>query len=156
MKRSAAVALLALALAGCATTSPDVVSREGAQRLSSVEDAVVLHVRSITVEGSQTGLGAGSGAVVGGVAGASIGGQREAIAVGALGAVLGGVTGNVVERAATREAALEIVLRLASGERRAVVQAQGRDAFEIGEQVLLVHSAGTTRVTKAVPSGRRG
>ena len=40
-----ATAALAAALAGCATSSPDVISRNDTQRLSTVLDARVLSVR---------------------------------------------------------------------------------------------------------------
>ena len=63
MKRFAAL-ILVLALAGCTTTSPDVVQRNDAQRLSSVVDATVLSVRPVTVEGTQSGLGSVAGGLV--------------------------------------------------------------------------------------------
>ena len=70
-------AALALLAAGCSTTSPDVIKREDAQRLSNVLDGVVLSTRAVTVEGSQSGVGAAAGGVVGGIAGSSVGGRRE-------------------------------------------------------------------------------
>ena len=71
-------------LAACSTTSPDVIQRSDAQRMSQVQDATVLTVRPVVVEGSQSGVGGVSGAVVGGVAGSSVGGSREAVAVGVM------------------------------------------------------------------------
>ncbi|MDQ2779070.1 MAG: hypothetical protein M3Y32_05880, partial [Pseudomonadota bacterium] len=56
------------ALSACATSSPDVVSRNESQRLASVVDAVVLTTRPVTVDGSQSGFGGAAGAVAGGVA----------------------------------------------------------------------------------------
>lgn len=147
-----ALALLtALALAGCTTTSPDVVQRSDAQRMSQVQDAVVLSVRPVTVEGSQSGVGAAAGGVIGGVAGSSVGGYRESVAVGVLGAVVGGVVGNVVERQATREDAVEILVQLRNGDRRAIVQARGSEVINPGDAVILVTTGGKTRVTKAPP-----
>ena len=153
--RFVAVVVSALALAGCSTTSPDVIKPGEAQRLSQVQDAVVLHVRPVVVEGSQSGAGAVTGGVVGGVAGSSVGGRREAAAVGALGAVLGGVLGNAAERYGTRESAVEIVLRMSSGERRAIVQAKGDEVLKPGDAVMLVTTNGKTRVMKAPRSGNR-
>src|SRR5690606_4297599 len=109
MKRSLATLALAAALAACSTTSPDVIQRGDAQRLSQVQDATVLSVRPVTVEGTQSGMGGAAGGVIGGVAGSSVGGHREQIAVGVLGAVAGAVIGNLTERAATRESAVEIL-----------------------------------------------
>jgi outer membrane lipoprotein SlyB len=148
LKRIAAM-LLILALAGCTTTSPDVVQRGDAQRLSSVIDATVLSVRPVTVEGTQSGVGSVAGGVVGGVAGASVGGRREGIIVGVLGAVAGAVAGNALERSTTREDAVEILLQLRNGERRAIVQARGNETLQAGDAVILVTTGGKSRVTKA-------
>jgi outer membrane lipoprotein SlyB len=143
------IAALTLGLAACSTTSPDVVQRGDAQRLSTVQDAVVLNVRPVTVEGSQSGVGGTAGAVAGGVAGASVGGRREAVVVGVLGAVAGAVIGNAAERVGTREQAYEIMVQLRNGERRAIVQAQGAESFAPGDQVVLVSTGATTRVSRA-------
>lgn len=137
-------------VAGCASSSPDVIQRGDAQRLSTVVDAVVLSVRTVTVEGSQSGAGAATGGVVGGLAGYGAGGnQREGQIIGILGAAAGAVAGNVIERSATREEAYEIVVQLKNGDRRAIVQAKGEEVFAAGDAVLLITSAGKVRVTKA-------
>jgi outer membrane lipoprotein SlyB len=148
MKRTL-IALAVAALAACTTTSPDVVQRGDAQRLSQVQDATVLSVRAVTVDGSQSGIGAVTGGVVGGVAGSSVGGRREGAVVGVLGAVVGGVIGNAVERGATKEEAFEILVQLKNGERRAVVQAKGSESLQQGDPVILVTTGGKTRVMRA-------
>lgn len=145
---------LVAALCACSTTSPDVIQRDQAQRLSQVQDAVVLNVRPVTVEGTQSGLGGAAGGVIGGVAGSSVGGRRESIAVGVLGAVAGAVAGNAVERMGTRESAVEVLVQLPSGERRAIVQAVGNETLQPGDKVLMITSGGKTRVTRA-PAGSR-
>jgi outer membrane lipoprotein SlyB len=147
MKKLLILAVTA-ALAACSTTSPDVIQRGDAQRLSQVQDAVVLNVRPVVVDGSQSGIGGAAGAVAGGVAGSSVGGSREQIVVGVLGAVAGAVIGNAAERFGTREQAYEIMVQLRNGERRAIVQAQGTENFQPGDQVVLVSTGGTTRVTR--------
>jgi outer membrane lipoprotein SlyB len=141
----------AFALVGCATSSPDVIPRSEAQRMSQVQDATVLSVRPVVVDGSQSGTGALTGAAVGGLAGSSRSSGREAVAIGIIGAVAGGVIGNTVERTATREDAVEILVQLKNGERRAIVQAKGNETLSPGEPVILVTTAGKTRVTKAPP-----
>lgn len=139
----------AVLLAACSTTSPDVVQRDEAQRLASVQDAVVLNVRTVAVEGQQSGTGAVAGGIVGGVAGASVGGRREQAVVGVIGAVAGAVAGNAIERLSTREEAYEILLQMPNGERRSIVQAKGAEVFEPGDPVILVVNSGKTRVMKA-------
>lgn len=141
--------LMVLALSACSTTSPDVVQRGDAQRLSTVQDATVLSVRAVTVDGTQSGIGSVAGGLVGGVAGSSVGGRREGIVVGVLGAVAGAVAGNAIERAATREDAVEILLQMRNGERRAIVQARGNENLQPGDAVVLIMTGGKARVTRA-------
>jgi outer membrane lipoprotein SlyB len=152
MSRLLGAALIAAStlLAACSTTSPDVIRPGDARRLSTVQDAVVLNVRPVVVEGQQSGTGGVSGAVVGGIAGSSVGGRREAAAIGVIGAVAGAVIGNTIERFGTREEAVEILLQLPTGERRALVQAKGSETFTPGEAVILVSTGGKTRVMKVV------
>ena len=140
---------VAATLSACATSSPDVVSRNEAQRLAQIQDATVLSVRPVVIDGSQSGAGAVTGGVVGGIAGASVGGHREAVAVGVLAAVAGAVVGNAIERAGTREEALEILVQLRNGERRSIVQAKGTETLTPGEPVILVTNSGKTRVMRA-------
>ncbi len=154
MRTPIAAATLALvaALSACTTTSPDVVQRGDAQRLATVQDAVVLSVRSVTVEGNQSGLGGTTGAVVGGVAGSTRSSGKEQAVIGVVGAVAGAVIGNAIERSATREDAVEILLQMKNGERRAIVQAKAGETFNAGDAVVLVTTGGKTRVTRA-PAG---
>jgi len=149
VKQSLSIAFLAAALAACSTTSPDVIQRDQAQRLSQVQDATVISVRPVTVEGSQSGGGAAAGGVIGGVAGSSVGGHREGIAVGILGAVAGAVAGNALERAGTREDAVEVLVQMKNGERRSIVQAKGNETLMAGDPVILVTTGGRTRVSRA-------
>ena len=143
-------------LAACSTTSPDVIQRGDAQRLAQVQDATVLSVRSVVVDGNQSGGGAAAGGVIGGIAGSTVGGRREGAVVGVLGAVVGAVAGNAVERMSTREDAVEILVQLRNGERRAIVQAKATEALNAGDQVILVTTGSKVRVTRApnsLPSG---
>ena len=145
-------AALAALLAACSTTSPDVVQRGDAQRLANVQDATVLSVRAVTVDGSQSGVGGATGAVLGGVAGSTRSSGREQAAITVVGAVAGAVIGNAIERGVTREDAVEILLQLRSGERRAIVQAKAGENFNPGDPVVLVTTGNKTRVTRA-PAG---
>ena len=149
MKKMLIASAIALSLAACSTTSPDVIQRGDAQRMSQVQDATVLSVRPVTVDGSQSGVGGVTGGVVGAVAGSSVGGHREGAVVGVIGAVVGAVVGNAIERNATREEAVEVVVQLRNGERRSVVQAKGNETLYAGDAVVLVTTGGKTRVTRA-------
>jgi outer membrane lipoprotein SlyB len=145
-------AAMAALLAACSTTSPDVVQRGDAQRLANVQDATVLSVRAVTVDGSQSGMGGATGAVLGGVAGSTRSSGREQAAITVVGAVAGAVIGNAIERGVTREDAVEILLQMRNGERRAIVQAKAGESFNPGDPVVLVTTGNKTRVTRA-PAG---
>jgi outer membrane lipoprotein SlyB len=137
-------------LTACASSSPDVVQRGDTQRMAQVEDAVVLSVRSVTVDGSQSGAGAAVGGVVGAIGGyGGSGVQREAQVLGVLAGVAGAAAGNAIERFATKEDAVEILVQLKGGDRRAIVQAKGNETLAPGDAVIIVNTGGKVRVTKA-------
>jgi outer membrane lipoprotein SlyB len=145
-------AFLVATLAACASSNPDVISRNEAQRMSQVQDGTVLTVRSVVVDGSQTGIGAAVGGVVGAVGGyGGSGVHREAQVLGVLASVAGAAAGNAIERMSTREDALEILIQLKSGDRRSVVQAKGAETFVPGDPVIIITTGGKVRVAKAPP-----
>lgn len=146
----AAALIAALFLVACASSSPDVIQRGDAQRLAQVQDGIVLSVRPVVVDGSQTGIGAGVGGVVGAIGGYSGSGvSREAQVLGVLAGVAGAAAGNAIERLSTREEAVEILVQLKGGERRAIVQAKGTEVLVAGDSVILVTTGSKIRVTKA-------
>ena len=72
------------------------------------------------------------------------------LAAGAgIGAVAGAVIGNAIERSATREDALEIIVQLRNGERRAIIQAKGSEKLEAGDAVIIVTTGSKVRVSRA-------
>lgn len=153
MKRTLGLGMLlaaSLALVACASSSPDVIQRGDAQRMAQVQDGVVLSVRTVTVDGSQSGVGATVGGVVGAIGGfGGSGVQREAQVLGVLAGVAGAAAGNVIERMSTREEAVEILVRLKNGEIRAIVQAKAAEVFVPGDPVIIVTTGSKVRVTKA-------
>lgn len=147
---TAAVTGLAVVLGGCATSDPDMISRDNTQTMSQVLDGVVLSVRQVTVDGSQSGVGGAVGGVVGAIGGyAGSGVQRESQVLGLLGAVAGAAAGNAAERLVTKEDAIEILVQIKGGERRAIVQAKGAQSFQSGDAVIIVTTGNKVRVTKA-------
>ena len=146
-------AVLVASLTGCATYHPDVIHPYEAQRMSYLSDATVLSVRPVTIDGMQTGVGASVGAIAGGVAAANAASYHNAGWAGLLGAVVGGVFGNAVERSATTQNGVELLLQMRNGERRSIVQANGNEGWMVGEPVVLVTTGGRTRVTRAPQVG---
>ena len=138
-------------LAACQTANPDVVSRYDAQRMSSVQDATVLSIRPVTLQGSDTGVGTVGGAVIGGIAGSNVGGPRTGGIVGIVGAIAGGLIGNAVERDATQQQAVEILVQLKNGDRRSVIQGVGSETFAVGDPVIMITTGSRTRVMRAPP-----
>ena len=147
MKTSILAVALAAALAGCIThESANVYSKHEAGREQTVRMATVDSVRKVTLEGSQSGLGGAAGGAVGGISGAQVGHGAGSSVAAVLGTVAGGVAGNVIENKATSHDALEITVRLDSGEMRAIVQ-EADQPFTPGQRVRLLSSGGVTRVT---------
>ena len=148
--RMVLVVLMAAVLGACASSSPDVIQRGDAQRMAKIEDGVVLSIRTVTVDGSQSGVGATVGGVVGAIGGyGGSGVQREAQVLGVLAGVAGAAAGNAIERFATREDAVEILVQLKGGERRAIVQAKAAEKLQAGDPVIIVTTGSKVRVTKA-------
>jgi outer membrane lipoprotein SlyB len=146
----AGIALAVATLGACASSSPDVIQRGDAQRMAQVQDGVVLSVRNVVVDGNQSGVGAAVGGVVGAIGGyGGSGVQREAQVLGVLAGVAGAAAGNALERISTREDAVEILVQLKGGDRRAIVQAKGGEQLAAGDAVIIVTTGGKVRVTKA-------
>lgn len=136
-------------LAGCATSkSGDVYTREQARHELNVRTGVVESVRPVAMEGTKSGAGSLAGGAVGGVAGSSIGGGKGQIIGAVLGAVAGAVAGNAIEEGTTRKQAMEITVRLDSGQTIAVVQEGDPAEFRGGDRVRVLSGRGETRVSR--------
>jgi outer membrane lipoprotein SlyB len=147
MKATYLAVALAVALSGCIThESANVYSKHEAGREQTVRMATVDSVRKVRLEGSQSGLGAAAGGAVGGIGGAQVDHGAGSSVAAVLGGVAGGVAGNALENKATEKDALEITVRLDSGEMRAIVQ-EADLQFTPGQRVRLLSSGGVTRVT---------
>jgi outer membrane lipoprotein SlyB len=144
------VVSIAAVLGACASSSPDVIQRGDAQRMAKIEDGVVLSIRTVTVDGSQSGVGAAVGGVVGAIGGyGGSGVQREAQVLGVLAGVAGAAAGNAIERFSTKEEAVEILVQLKGGERRAIVQAKAAEKLEAGDPVIIITTGSKVRVSRA-------
>jgi outer membrane lipoprotein SlyB len=142
------ILLIPAVLAGCASGlgSGD-YERKEARRAYEVKMGVVEHVRSVKLEGTESGVGTAAGGAIGGVAGSGLGSGKGEVIGAVLGAVVGGMAGAASEEAITRKPGLEITVRLDSGRILAVVQEDTGEKFAVGERVRLLESGGQTRVT---------
>ena len=140
--------LVALGLAGCAggLGSGD-YERKEARRAYEVKIGVVESVRSVNLEGSQSGIGAVTGGVVGGVLGSEVGGGKGKTVATVLGAVAGAIAGSAAEQGLTKKPGIEITVRLDSGRTFAVVQEDDGERFNVGERVRVLESGAQIRVS---------
>lgn len=146
MKNTLIALALAGSLVGCIThESANVYDKHEAGREQTVRMATVDSVRKVTLEGSQSGVGAAAGGAVGGISGSQVGHGAGSSVAAVLGTVAGGVAGNMLEHKATSKDALEITVKLDSGEMRAIVQ-EADQPFTPGQRVRLLSSGGVTRV----------
>ena len=114
---------------------------------------MVLSSRPVTIEGTQSKVGATIGAAAGGVGGTYAGNKRGAILGGIAGAVVGAIIGAVAEEAITSREGVEYLVRLENGETVAVVQPKGDAELSPGADVLLVYGD-FIRVVPAPPGGK--
>ena len=143
----AAISLAAVMLAGCAgSQSGSAYSRTQTRGEMNVRMGVIESVRSVTIEGTQSGVGAVAGGVVGGVAGSNVGQGKGATVGSVLGAVLGGVAGQAIEERTSKKDGLEITIKLDSGHIIAVTQ-EADEQFRAGERVRVLSGSGVTRVS---------
>ncbi|MGQ0652524.1 MAG: glycine zipper 2TM domain-containing protein [Betaproteobacteria bacterium] len=147
MKSIVLAAAAAAVVSGCATReSANVYNPHEAGREQVVRLATVDAVRRVLIQGSQSGAGGIAGGATGAIAGSGIGQGNGSAVAAILGGVAGAVLGNSVEDRLMRKDALEITVKLDSGELRAIVQ-EADVEFQPGQRVRLVAASGVTRVT---------
>lgn len=148
--RLLAVALIAatvLLLTGCAgSQSGSAYSRSQTRGEMLVRMGIVESVRTVTIEGTQSGVGTVAGGILGGIAGSNVGKGSGATAGAVVGAVLGGLAGQAIEEQSSKKAGLEITIKLDSGQIIAVTQ-EADEAFLPGERVRILSGDGVTRVS---------
>jgi len=123
-----------------------VYSRDQAREVQIVELGTVESVRSVQIEGVQSGVGSVGGAVIGAIAGSGVGGGRGSAIATTVGAIAGGLFGSAIEEGTTRKDALEITVRLDSGRIISLVQ-EADVSFQAGQRVRVLTSPTATRVS---------
>jgi outer membrane lipoprotein SlyB len=141
-----------IGMSGCASmgSSADVYNSMQTQHEETVRMATVESVRRVTIEnndGSPAPFGALGGGALGAVAGSALGGGRGSWLTGIIGGIAGAVAGNEVQSRMDRHTGLEITVRMANGDLRAITQADDGTMFYAGQHVRLLSSGGITRVT---------
>lgn len=147
MHNNIIILLLILATSGCATSRSGLIyTREQARQVQQVETGVVSQVTPVQIEGTKTPIGAMGGAAIGSIAGSSIGGGRGSEIAAIAGGIGGWLLGSAMEEGLTRKNALEITVRLDSGQVLSVVQ-EADVSFKVGDRVRLITQNMEARVT---------
>lgn len=122
--------------------SPDNYSVGAVGQINRTVRGVIINVRPVKIGGTQSGVGAGAGALAGGTAGAKIGGSDTANIIGAIGgAVVGGIAGSAIEESATRQTGMEYVVETANGALVTVVQGTADELLTVGQRVLVIYGS---------------
>lgn len=141
-----ALAALVL-LGGCAgSQSGSAYSRSQTRGEMNVRMGVVESVRTVLIEGTQSGVGAIAGGAVGSIAGSNVGEGRGSTVGSIIGAVAGGVAGQALEERFSKKDGLEITIKLDNGQMIAVTQ-EADETFRPGERVRVLSGGGATRVS---------
>jgi outer membrane lipoprotein SlyB len=141
-----ALALGAAALTGCADNSAMTYNQSQMQRAQSVQLGTVVSVQQVKVKGDSNALLTLGGAALGGLAGSNIGGGSRGSAAGAVvGAMAGGYGAQAAQKNLGGKNALEITVKLDSGQTISIVQ--GADTPIVnGQRVRVLTGAGADRV----------
>jgi len=134
--------LIALALlAGCQrNVSPDTYSVGSVGQLNRATRAVVVSARAVNISGTQSGLGAMTGAAAGGIGGSQIGRGGGTAAAILAGVAVGGIAGAMAEEAATGQIGTEYIVETENGLLMTLVQG-AIPYFPIGQKVLVIYGS---------------
>lgn len=122
-----------------------------AQVIGSVQEAVVLQARTVSVESQnydERMVGTGIGGVVGGLVGYAISrkGGNGSYMGSLVGTAAGGLVGNMVGKSMAKGEARELLLRTSNGQVLAVVQPLPAEEVFPGQRVAVLQQNGQTRV----------
>lgn len=138
MTRAFVLSVLATLLGACATDlGGRTYSRSDARQAYRVRYGEVLATAPVTIEGEYTALGTAGGGAVGWSLGRVVGDGSGSRVAGAVGGVAGAIAGREVEKSATMESGLEIMIDMDRGDTLVIVQAAD-EAFSAGERVRVL------------------
>ena len=127
-------------LIGCSLHSGSTYERGEMGEPSYFKKGVILSVRDVKIKGTESGVGAVSGATAGGLAGSTLGGNTATKTLGALGgAVIGGIVGNTSENFITGGNASEFIVQPDEGDPYTLIQVNDEN-LKSGEKVLIIDS----------------
>ena len=124
----------------CSLHSGSIYDREEMGQPQNFSKGVIVSVRDVSIKGTQSGVGAVSGAVAGGLAGSKASTEPTISAIGAIGgAVVGGLIGAKAEEIVMGNNASELIIQPDIGEPFTFVQVN-EEKLKAGERVLIINS----------------
>ena len=132
---------------GCSLHSGSTYDRGEMGQPQSFSKGIVISERNITVKGTESGVGAVSGAVLGGLGGSMASDDKIISAIGAIGgAIAGGMVGTKAEELIMRDDASEFIIQPDVGDPFTLIQVN-EEKLKTGDRVLIINSD-KIRVTK--------
>jgi len=131
----------------CSLHSGSTYEREEMGQPQSFSKGVIISERNVTVKGTESGVGAVSGALMGGLGGSTVSDNGPISAIGAIGgAIIGGMVGAQAEELIMKNEASEFIIQPDTGEPFTLIQVND-EKLKAGDRVLIINSD-KIRVTK--------
>jgi len=146
MQKTTAVilSLNLLLMTACASNSPvsnNTVGSVTKEQVVTTKNATVVSVKNVAIQGRSSGVVRTVGSITGSILGSSV-----PYAGSILGSILGGAVGGEADKAISKQAGLEITLKLDDGEKVVVTQLADKQ-FKTGDKVQLVTRDGKASIT---------
>lgn len=142
LSKAVIVAAALLSLAACATNDREAVEtyeREQVGEVRRVEDARIVSLEPVDIEGNDLNVGAVVGAIAGGLAGRQVGGGTGQDIMTVVGAVAGGYAGSEIQEGMVRADGVRIGLKMDDGREISLIQElEENERFQVGERVSVV------------------
>jgi outer membrane lipoprotein SlyB len=131
----------------CSLHSGSTYDRGEMGQPQSFSKGVIISERNVIVKGTESGVGAVSGAVLGGLGGSMASDDKAISAIGAIGgAIVGGMVGTKAEELIMRDNASEFIIQPDVGDPFNLIQVND-EKLKTGDRVLIINSD-KIRVTK--------
>ena len=131
----------------CSLHSGSTYDRGEMGQPQSFSKGIIISERNVTVKGTESGVGAVSGAVLGGLGGSMASDDKVISAIGAIGgAIAGGMVGTKAEELIMRDNASEFTIQPDVGDPFTLIQVND-EKLKTGDRVLIINSD-KVRVTK--------
>ena len=134
------LATITLFQTGCSLHSGSTYERGEMGQPQSFSKGVIVSVRDVKIKGTESGVGAVSGAIMGGLGGSKASEDQTISAIGAIGgAIVGGLVGAKAEELLMQGNASEFIIKPDVGDPFTSIQVN-EEELKVGERVLIINS----------------